>query len=83
MKMKQMETGTKVQFTVLPISSTYLIVICIKDAKSFFDVPREKLSPRPFRPRQDSLKVVKGFRSYGVHNILCATKNVHNYKMNT
>jgi hypothetical protein len=48
----------------------------IKDAKLFFDVPRAKLSPRPFRPRQDNLKVVKGFRSHGVHNILCATENL-------
>jgi hypothetical protein len=26
------------------------------------------------RPRQDNLEVVKGFRSQGVHNILCATR---------
>jgi hypothetical protein len=52
----------------------------IKGAKSFFDVPREKLSPRPLRPRQDNLKVVKGFhvgfRSHSVHNILSATENL-------
>jgi hypothetical protein len=52
------------------------LYLYIKDAKSFFDVPREKLSPRPFRPRQDNLKVVKGFHSHGVHNILCVTKNL-------
>jgi hypothetical protein len=26
------------------------------------------------RSRQDNLEVVKGFRSQGVHNILCATR---------
>jgi hypothetical protein len=64
--------------------SKYLLKIClggayinsylyIKDAKSFFDVPTEKLS---MRPRQDNLKVVKGFRSHGVYNILCATESL-------
>jgi hypothetical protein len=31
----------------------------IKAAKSFFNVPREKLSPRPLRPRQINLEDVK------------------------
>jgi hypothetical protein len=35
----------------------------IKDAKSYFD-----------EPRQDNLEVVKGIRTQGVHNILCATR---------
>jgi hypothetical protein len=36
--------------------SSYLY---IKAAKSFFNVPREKLSPRPLRPRQINLEDVK------------------------
>jgi hypothetical protein len=38
-------------------------------AKSFFNVPTEKLSPRQLEPRQDNLEVVKGFRGQGVHNM--------------
>jgi hypothetical protein len=45
----------------------------IKDAKSYFDEPREKLSPRPLCGRSN-LVIVKGFRSQGVDNILCATQ---------
>jgi hypothetical protein len=41
----------------------------IKAAKSFFNVPSEKLSPRP-------LADVEGFRGQGVHNTFCATKNL-------
>jgi hypothetical protein len=41
----------------------YNSYLYIKDAKSYFDEPRE-----------DNLEVVKGFRSQGVHNILCTTR---------
>jgi hypothetical protein len=46
-----------------------------KAAKSYFDEPREKIVVKAaLRPRQDNLEVFKGFRSQGVHNILCATR---------
>jgi leucyl aminopeptidase len=59
-------------------SSNELIVICtyIKAAKSYFDEPREKLSPRSLAAEAHNLQIVKGFRSQGVHNILCATENL-------
>jgi hypothetical protein len=48
----------------------------IKAAKSYFDEPREKLSPRSLAAEANSLEIVKGFRSQGVHNILSATENL-------
>jgi hypothetical protein len=48
----------------------------IKAAKLFFNVPREKLSPRPLAAEADNLEDVKGFRGQGVHNIFCPTKNL-------
>jgi hypothetical protein len=48
----------------------------IKAAKSFFNVPREKLSPRPLAAEVDNLKDVKGFRRQGVHNIFCTPENL-------
>jgi hypothetical protein len=56
-----------------------VIVFCIstiKAAKSFFNVPKEKLSPRPLAAGQDNLEYVKGFRDHGIHNIFCATENL-------
>jgi hypothetical protein len=40
----------------------------IKAAKSFFNVLREKLWPRPLAARHNNLEDVKGFRGQGVHN---------------
>jgi hypothetical protein len=48
----------------------------IKAAKSFFNVRREKLSPRPLAAEADNLDDVKGFRGQGVHNIFWATENL-------
>jgi hypothetical protein len=49
---------------------------CIKTAKSFFNVSREKLSPRPLAAEADNLEDVTGFRGQGVHNIFCTTENL-------
>jgi hypothetical protein len=38
----------------------------IKAAKSFFNIPREKLSPRPLAAEADNLEDIKGFRGEGV-----------------
>jgi hypothetical protein len=54
-------------------SNSYLY---IKAANWFFKVPKEKLSPRPLAAQQDNLENVKGFRSQGVYNVLCATENL-------
>jgi hypothetical protein len=48
----------------------------IEAAKSFFNVPREKLWPRPFAAEAANLEDIKGCRGQGVHNIFCATKNL-------
>jgi hypothetical protein len=40
----------------------------IKAAKSFFNVLREKLWPRPLAAEADNLENVKGFRGQGVNN---------------
>jgi hypothetical protein len=40
----------------------------IKVVKSFFNVPREKLSPRLLAAESDNLEDVKGFRGQAVHN---------------
>jgi hypothetical protein len=47
----------------------------IKAAKSFFNVPREKLPPRPLAAEADNLEDVEGIRGPGVHNIFCPIKN--------
>jgi hypothetical protein len=44
----------------------------MKAAKSFFEVPREKLSPRPLAAEADNLEEdVKGFRGQGVQPKIC------------
>jgi hypothetical protein len=56
----------------------------IKDAKSYFDEPNRKIVVKAaLRPRQDNLEVVKGFRSQGVHNILCVTRTCRHVAMET
>jgi hypothetical protein len=55
------------------------IVVCIsiiEAAKSFFNIAREKSSPRPLAAEADNLEDVKGLRGQGVHNIFCATENL-------
>jgi hypothetical protein len=42
----------------------------IRVAKSFFYVPREKLSPRPLAAEAANFEDVKGFHGQGVHNIV-------------
>jgi hypothetical protein len=54
----------------------------ITDAKSFFDVPREKLSPGSFRPRQAISRSSKDFTAT-VYTTLCVQPKICNYKMNT
>jgi hypothetical protein len=51
----------------------------IKAAKSFFNVPREKLSPRPLAAEVDNLKDVKGFRRQGVHTTFFVHPKICNY----
>jgi hypothetical protein len=46
----------------------------IKAAKSFFNVPREILSPRPLAAETDNLEDVKRFRGQGVDNIFVQLK---------
>jgi hypothetical protein len=48
----------------------------VKAAKSFFNLPREKLSLRPLAAEAANLGGVKGFRGQGVHNIFWATENL-------
>jgi hypothetical protein len=52
---------------------TYLY---IKVAKSFLNVPRDKLSPRSLAAEANNLEDVKRFRGQGVHNIFYATENL-------
>jgi hypothetical protein len=52
------------------IKNSYLY---IKAAKSFFNVPREKLSPRTLAAEAHNLEDVRG---QGVHNIFWATENL-------
>jgi hypothetical protein len=55
-------------YHIYKIKNSYLY---IKAAKSFFNVPREKLSARPFAAEQDNFEHVKGFRGQVYTTFLC------------
>jgi hypothetical protein len=53
------------------------IVICISRMRNRTLTNREKNCRQGrFAAEANNLEIVKGFRSQGVHNILCATENL-------
>jgi hypothetical protein len=58
------------------ITSYWLHVELGKIFKKFYvkRTERKIVVKAALRPRQDNLEIVKGFRSQGVHNILCETR---------
>jgi hypothetical protein len=58
------------KYLLMPFLQCELVTyLYIKAAKLFFNIPREKLSPRPLAAEVGNLEDVKKFRRQSVHNI--------------